>query len=213
MSTIKEPKIIGLTGGIATGKSTVSAMFRALGAKIIDADVAARRVVEPESPGLQAIASAFGNRVIQPDGSLNRRELGNIIFNDPMARRKLDAITHPRIVRLMKMQLETALSSKSYPVIILDVPLLFETRLFADDIQESVLVYTSSDIQLQRLMQRDGLTMEDAQQRINSQMPIDEKRLLARRIIDNSGSETNTEEQVVVLWKEWINDEDCAHRT
>ncbi|WAH37952.1 dephospho-CoA kinase [Alicyclobacillus dauci] len=191
--------IVGLTGGIATGKSTVSNMFRELGAYVVDADVWARRVVEPGSDGLREVVEAFGTRVLTSDGALNRQELGRIIFADSEARLRLNAITHPRIRQGMRQETETYIQAHPNEPVIWDVPLLFEgdTKYLVDC---TVLVYTSPDVQLGRLMARDGLSEEDARARMEAQMPIEEKRSLATYVIDNSGDIDNTREQVQAVW-------------
>lgn len=199
---MSRPKIVGLTGGIASGKSTVSRVLRELGAVIIDADVAAREVVMPGSEGLARVASEFGKEVLLSDGSLNRKLLGQIIFGDPEARRRLESITHPLIYRRMAQDLNCA-AAEGAQVIILDIPLLFETGLFLDTIDESVVVYVRPEIQLQRLMERDGLSEEEAEQRIRAQLPLEEKARRAEHVIDNSGSPEETRKQVETLWREW----------
>ncbi|KPV45802.1 dephospho-CoA kinase [Alicyclobacillus ferrooxydans] len=192
--------IVGLTGGIATGKSTVTAMLRELGAYVVDADVWARKVVEPGSQGLSEIAAAFGPGVLLGDGALNRPALGRIVFGDESARQTLNQITHPKVREGMKQ--ETLMYFQNHPSdpIVWDVPLLFEgdTKYLVD---VTVLVYVPEDVQLTRLMQRDGLSESDAKARIKAQMPIEEKRTLATYVIHNSGTPDETKEQVVTLWE------------
>lgn len=192
--------IVGLTGGIATGKSTVSDMFRAYGAYVVDADVWARKVVEPGQPALQEICQVFGSGVLHPDGTLNRPALGQVVFHDERARQQLNAITHPRIRAGMKAQTELFLAEHPNEPIIWDVPLLFEgeTRRHVDT---TVLVYAAEDVQLKRLMARDHLSKDDAMARIRAQMPIEEKRKIADYVIDNSKSREQTKEQVQAVWK------------
>lgn len=199
---MKRPRIVGLTGGIASGKSTVSRLFRQLGAVVIDADIAAREVVRPGSEGLARIVEAFGREFLLSDGSLNRKLLGQTIFSDHEARRRLESITHPLIYRHMSQELNGAVAEGAI-VVILDIPLLFETGLFLDTIDESVVVYVRPEVQLQRLMERDGLGVEEALQRIGSQLSLEEKARRAEHVIDNSGSFEKTREQVFTLWKEW----------
>ncbi len=191
--------IVGLTGGIATGKSTVTNMLRELGAHVVDADVWARKVVEPGSPALQEIAEAFGRDVIRPDGTLNRPALAAVVFRDERARQRLNAITHPRVRDGMRQETEQYLREHPGQPIVWDVPLLFEgeTKNLVDT---TVLVYVDEATQLQRLMERDGLSQEDALARIRAQMPIEEKRKLAHHIIDNRGTREQTREQVARLW-------------
>ncbi|MDP9727936.1 dephospho-CoA kinase [Alicyclobacillus tolerans] len=192
--------IIGLTGGIASGKSTVSAMFRELGAYVVDADIWARRVVSPGSSGWKEIVDFFGREILTEDGELNRPKLAELIFHHPDYRHRLNAITHPKIRIGMKEETEDYL--KQYPgqPVIWDVPLLFEgeTHQLVD---ETVLVYVPYDIQLERLMKRNQLSEEEAKARIASQMPLDSKRKLADYLIDNSLTLEHTREQVQSIWR------------
>jgi dephospho-CoA kinase len=192
--------IVGLTGSIATGKSTVTQMLRDLGAYVVDADVWARRVVEPESSGLQEIVKAFGSGVLYSDGSLNREALGNIIFHNPAAREHLNAITHPKIRHGMKSEPAAFLRVNPGEPIVWDVPLLFEgeTRNLVD---VSILVYVRESIQLQRLMKRDDICENDAKARIASQISIERKKSFADYVIDNTESPENTKEQVQRIWQ------------
>ncbi len=192
--------IYGLTGGIATGKSTVTNMLRSLGAFVVDADVWARRVVEPGSDGLKEIVEVFGQSVLHSDGTLNRQALGSIIFYDAHLREHLNAITHPKIRQGMKRETSDYLAEHPDRPVIWDVPLLFEgeTRHLVD---ETILVYVPESIQLERLIARDGLSREDAEARIASQMSIERKRLFADYIVDNAGDLEQTKEQVQQLWQ------------
>lgn len=195
--------IYGLTGGIATGKSTVTGLLRHLGAFVVDADVWARRVVEPGSDGLHEIVAVFGSSVLQPDGSLNRQALGSIIFYDSHLREHLNAITHPKIRQGMKQETAAYLAEHPEQPVIWDVPLLYEgeTRNLVD---ESILVYIPESVQLERLMARDGLSREDAQARIASQMSIERKRSFADYIVDNAGDLEQTKVQVQQLWQKLL---------
>jgi len=192
--------IVGLTGGIATGKSTVTQMLREMGAYVLDADVWARKVVEPQSEGLREIVDNFGTEVLMPDETLNRAALARIIFHNPSQRAVLNNITHPKIRSGMKRETVEFLKSHPGEPVVWDVPLLFEgeTRHLVDAI---VLVYASENIQLDRLMQRDGLNEAEARARIAAQMPIEEKKNLADYIVDNSQSIDYTKEQVQHLWQ------------
>ena len=190
--------LIGLTGGIATGKSTVAAMLAARGATVIDADAAAREVVGPGQPALAEITTRFGADLIAADGSLDRTMLAAIVFDDVTARRDLERITHPRVRDLMQRRIAAALSADA-PLVVADVPLLFETN--SERLYEGVmLVHASPETQLARLMERDGLDEHGARARLAAQMPIDEKRARATWVIDNSGSLAHTEEQVARWW-------------
>lgn len=184
----------GLTGGIASGKSTVAAILRRLGCPIIDADVLAREVVEPGQPALTEIAAAFGPGVLLPDGRLDRKALGAMVFADPAQRRRLEAITHPRIAerRLAVLQ---ELAAQQAEVVCSDVPLLYELGL-QSAFDQVWVVWVDRPTELARLMARDGISREQAEQRMAAQMPLDEKRRLADIVIDNSGSLEETERQV-----------------
>ena len=191
--------IVGLTGGIATGKSTVTSMLRERGAYVVDADVWARKVVEKGSAGLAEIVQAFGSGILQGDGTLNRAALGQIVFQDAEARQRLNDITHPKVRDGMRQETAAYLEKHPDTPIVWDVPLLFEgeTRNLVD---VTILVYIPEEVQRMRLMSRDGLSEEDANRRISAQMPIEEKRALATYVIDNSGSLDNTREQVTRIW-------------
>lgn len=192
--------IVGLTGGIATGKSTVTGMLRDLGAYVVDADIWARKVVEPGQPALVEIAEAFGPDVLLPDGTLNRPALGRVIFHNAALRERLNQITHPRVREGMRSETDQFFAEHPDEPILWDVPLLFEgeTRKYVDT---TILVYVDEDVQLERLMQRDNLDRPDAIARIQAQMPIAQKRRLADYVIDNSASREQTKEQVRTLWQ------------
>ncbi len=186
---------MGLTGGIATGKSVVSAMFAHLGARVIDADVLAREVVAPGQPAHAAIVAEFGPEVLQPDGYLDRKRLGAIVFGDPERRRRLEAITHPA-VRQRQQRILSVLEEEEFEgVVIWDVPLLFETKS-AGAMDRVVVVVADEPTQLARLMARDGSAEADARARMASQMPLGEKAKQAHYVIDNSGTRAETEKQV-----------------
>lgn len=198
--------VAGLTGGIASGKSTVASLFRDLGCVVIDADQVAREIVQPGKPALQAIIALFGQEFLQPDQKLDRKKLAALIFSDKAAKTALEAITHPLI--LAEMQRKTALAAKAKDgVIIWDVPLLFETG-FALYVDVSILVCTPPANQLERLMRRDGISREAALRRINAQMPLQQKRELATIIIDNSGTVEEVKEQVGLVYQQLINIKD-----
>ncbi|MEF3303753.1 dephospho-CoA kinase [Paenibacillus sp. GYB003] len=186
---------IGLTGGIASGKSTVAAMLVERGAVLIDADRIAREVVLPGTPALEQVAERFGSGVLLPDGSLNRKALGEIVFGDEAARKELESILHPRIRALMRERMETHERQSPDKLVVVDVPLLFESKLQAM-FQETVLVYIPRSLQLARLMARDELTERQAESRLAAQMPIEAKRELADFVIDNSGELEETRRQV-----------------
>ncbi|MBV8528579.1 MAG: dephospho-CoA kinase [Candidatus Dormibacteraeota bacterium] len=190
--------LIGLTGGIATGKSTVAAELARHGATVIDADALAREVVEPGRPAFGEIAARFGPGVITAAGQLDRAGLGSIVFADADARRDLERITHPRVRDLMQQRIAAALAADA-DLIVAEVPLLFETQ--SEALYEGVmLAYAPAREQLQRLMARDGIDEAAARQRLAAQMPIDEKRARATWIIDNAGTIDATRGQVARWW-------------
>ena len=185
---------LGLTGGIATGKTTISNYLKSIDIPVLDADEYARKVVEPGTPGLAEITNTFGEQILQPDGSLNRKLLGQIVFNDSSARQTLNDITHPRIQQMMADELHR-LAEQQTPLVILDIPLLLENNNVAG--ADAVMVVSIPEsLQLTRLMQRNNLTEKEAHARISAQMPLVEKEKLADFVIDNSGTISNTQKQV-----------------
>lgn len=193
--------IVGLTGGIATGKSTVSNILRHLGCPVIDADRLARRVVEPNRPAWRAIIKQFGTEVLLPDGEINREKLGNIVFNDPSKRRLLNSCTHMAIFRELLWDL-LVLFIRGERLVILDAPLLYESGKLVHLTHRVVVVTCTAEVQLQRLMQRNCLTRDEALKRVDAQMPLEEKRRRATYVIDNDGSAEDTKHQVEELHKE-----------
>ena len=187
------PKVIGLTGGIASGKSTVSELLTAHGFKIVDADIASRKAVEKGSEGLEQVRSTFGEEAIDEDGNMNRKYVGDIIFNYPEKRLELNEIVHP-IVRTIMEQEKEAFLKDGYNVI-MDIPLLYENEL-QDTVDEVWLVYTSESIQIDRLMQRNDISMEDAKARVYSQISIDKKRRMADHVIDNRDSKLDLKQNL-----------------
>ncbi|MGI6083058.1 MAG: dephospho-CoA kinase [Limnochordia bacterium] len=192
--------VLGLTGGIASGKSTVAHMLSSLGARVIDADRLARDVVALGSEALTEVRKEFGRSVFNADGSLNRAALGKIVFADPAKRKRLEDITHPRILKEMRRQLQVIKAQGETALIVLDVPLLFETPEILPLCDYTAVVWLPEELQIRRLIQRDRLSRPDALRRIGAQMPLDEKRRLADVVIDNSGSLTATQTQVRDLW-------------
>lgn len=192
---------IGLTGGIACGKSTVAAMLTELGAVLVDADRIAREVVEPGMPALGAIAERFGPSVLLENGALNRRRLGDLVFADPVERKALEAILHPPIRARMKELMQDAEMREPHRLVVVDVPLLYESNLAAL-FSAVMVVYIPAPLQIERLMARDKLSRDQAEARIRSQMPIEEKRRKADFVIDNSGSPEETKAQIDRFWRE-----------
>jgi len=190
-------RVLGLTGGIGSGKSMVAQTLARLGAVVIDADQLAREVVEPGQPALQEIATAFGRDVLLSDGRLDRSKLAGIIFADPAKRATLDAITHPRIRARMDEEIKARRSGPG--VLIVDIPLLYENAR-THSVERVIVVWVDPQTQLRRIRQRDGLSAEAARQRIAAQMPLDAKRARADHVIDNSGSREDTRRQVEAIY-------------
>lgn len=181
--------LIGLTGGIASGKSTVSSTLREKGYTVIDADKIAREVVEIDKPAYKEIVNFFGNEILCEDRTINRKILGRIIFNDESLRKKLNTITHPYIFQEIKRQINLHCSKKN--LVFLDIPLLFEEyemiKKYNICFDEIWLVYVDKNTQIRRLMDRDLITKEEALSKINSQMSLEKKREKSTRIINNQG--------------------------
>jgi dephospho-CoA kinase len=202
--------LVGLTGGVATGKSTVSAMFLALGCVIIDADLLAREVVEPGQPAYREIVEAFGSGVLQPGGRLDRKALGALVFADSARRRRLEAITHPRIRERFAARL-TELAAQGFDgIVIFDAPVMIESGSYRT--MDRLVVVTSDEAsQIARQQARDRLGEADARRRIESQMALAEKARLADYVVDNSGDLAATEAQVREVHRALLKDLD-AHR-
>lgn len=186
--------IIGLTGSIASGKSTVSAMFSSLDIPVVDADVISRTVVEPGEKAYDEIVAQFSRRILLPDNTINRSELGRIVFTDEAKREQLNAIVHPAVREKMLGRRDTYVK-KGYRCVVLDIPLLFESKL-THFVDTTLLVYVNESLQLNRLMKRDGYTEQEALERIRSQISMEEKRNLADMVLDNSGTTEQTHRQL-----------------
>ena len=187
--------LVGLTGGIATGKSTVSALLRQLGCEIIDADLLAREVVEPGQPAWTTIVAEFGQDVLTGDGTLDRKKLGAIVFADPERRRRLEAITHPAIRERFQARLD-GLAEKGFTgIVIFDAAVMIESGNYKN-MDRLVVVVTDEPTQMSRLRGRDGTDDAEGRRKIASQMPLSEKAKLADYVIDNSGDRHATAEQV-----------------
>jgi len=192
--------LVGLTGGIATGKSTVSLDFQSLGCPCVDADLIARQVVEPGAPAYKSIKEHFGHGVFAKNGQLNREKLGHIIFNDSKKRKILNSIMHPAIKKRMLWEV-VHYFSEGHQFIILDVPLLFETKQMLPFVSYTIVVKCDEEKQLKRLKERNNLSEEDALSRMRSQMPLNEKCNLATYVIDNNGDISETKQQVIEIHK------------
>lgn len=186
--------ILGLTGGIATGKTTVTRYFKQLAIPIVDSDLIAREVVEPGTVGLEKIRGYFGDGVLRADGRLDRKKLGSIVFSDELKRTKLNQLLSEELDKAISGAINHWVAQK-VPLVVVDVPLMYEAH-YDRKVDEVMVVYVSEAIQLVRLMTRDGLSAAEAKKRIASQMPIEEKRQRADVLIDNSGSVEETEKQL-----------------
>lgn len=192
-------KRIGLTGGIATGKSAVASMLRELGAEVVDADQLAREIVEPGREAWKEIVEAFGKEILRPDQTIDREKLRRIVFQDDKARKRLEAITHPRIRALAQQKIQK-LAAEGAEIVIYEAPLLFENRIHLR-LRPVILVACDRITQEERLRKRDGLTEKEIQQHLKAQMPLDEKRRLADIIIENRGSLEDLRKRVKEVWE------------
>lgn len=197
--------LIGLTGGIATGKSLVSKTLKELGAYIIDADKISREVVEPYTPAWTEIVEFFGRDVLNNDGKINRKKLGEIVFNDPVKKKRLEEIVHPVVIEEENRRIEEYKKINPDAIVVIDAALLIEAggHLRVDKL---IVVYSDRETQLKRLCERDGLSRGDAEKRIDSQMPLNEKIKIADFVIDNSNGIENTLIQVKTIFnklKKW----------
>ena len=191
-------RVIGLTGGIASGKSMVANILERLGATVIDADQLARKVVAPGESTYHALVAEFGEGILNPDRTINRPLLGKIVFADPEARRRLEAITHPAIGHRAEQRL-AELRQAGTQIVFYVAPLLIEAGITAR-VDEVWVVYLDEATQLKRLMARDGTGRDDALRRIAAQMPMEEKKKYGRVVIDNRGTPEDTEQQVREIW-------------
>lgn len=194
--------VLGLTGSIATGKSTVSRYFITQGIPVVDADLIARAVVAPGTPGLTALVSHFGEKILTKDKELNRQALGQIVFSDQTKREELDELLEPFLRAGIKEGINTYIQ-QGVPLVVADIPLLFEKN-YAEDMDGIMVVYLPEEIQLTRLMKRDDISCQQAKARIDSQLSIEKKRQLADVVIDNSGTVAETQHQVLT----WLNQGD-----
>ncbi|MBO9130602.1 dephospho-CoA kinase [Bacillus sp. 165] len=193
--------VIGLTGGIASGKSTVANMIREMGIPVIDADIIARQVVEAGEEAYSQIVQVFGETILLSNGEIDRAKLGSIIFHNEDKRLLLNSIVHPAVRKRMNEQKDLCIQAGERAVI-LDIPLLFESNL-KHLVEKVLLIYVDKDIQLERLMKRNNLSEEEAKARIASQMPLSEKVALADEIINNNGLLKETEKQLQGVFRKW----------
>ncbi len=189
--------ILGVTGNIASGKSSVCRELARRGAIVVDADQLAREVVEPGSPVLERLVNSFGKDILKSDGSLDRKYLGDLVFSNPSARERLNAIIHPAIAALSRQRLQKL--RDTVPLVIYEAPLLYEVGAEAR-VDKVLLVTIAPEVQLARLMERDGLDEKSARQRIAAQMPQEQKMARADYLVDNSASREETIAQIERLW-------------
>lgn len=194
---------VGLTGGIASGKSTVAKMFQEKGAHLIDFDVMVRSVEEPGAPAWKKIVECFGSKILNEDRTINRKKLGAIVFCDKEKLEKLNGIVHPVIFEEWKRQIADIREKIPNAIVISDIPLLIEAGK-VDEVDLVVLIYISQEEQILRLIERDGCSRGEALTRIESQMPIDKKLRYSDFIVDNGGSLEETAEQVSDIWERFL---------
>jgi len=194
--------VVGLTGGLATGKTTVAEIFNTLGAIIIDADKVAREIATPYSPAWQEIKQYFGTKILNDDLSINRKLLAKLIFSDESCRKKLNEITHPKIIDKIKQEIrniKNSVSKTSHSIIIINAPLLIEAKMIS--MVDKLIVVTASEVtQIKRVMERDNLSKEEAKNRIDSQLPLSEKVKLADFVIDTDCPKAKLKEKVKEIW-------------
>ena len=191
--------VAGLTGGIGTGKSTVAKIFKEAGAIVIDADKIAKEAVKKSRPAWRKIVNHFGRNILLPDGEINRKHLADIIFNDPRQKEILNQIVHPIVFEETERILKEIEINDPNSVVILDIPLLIESGM-KRDLAEIIVVYIPEEIQIQRLMARDGLNLPEALARVRSQIPIEDKKSKATILIDNSSSRSDTRRVVLEVF-------------
>jgi dephospho-CoA kinase len=210
-------RVVGLTGGIGTGKSTVGRLLSALGAVLVDSDAIVHELQAPGTPLLARIAESFGAEMVRPDGSLDRARLGQLVFGDDAARARLNALVHPVVGRETLRRLAAARAAGA-ALVVLDIPLLLEGRtsrvtdarpaasptVASDSASEVIVVYAPESVQIERQVARDGVSREHALARIRAQLPIEEKRKRADHVIDNSGTLADTERQVRELYAKLV---------
>jgi len=195
---------VGLTGSIAVGKSFVLGVLKELGCHVLDADEVAREVVKPGTAGLRAVVEAFGDEILRADGTLDRSKLGSIVFTDENKRRQINSILHPFIITAQDEELRRLEREDPQGIAVVDAALMIESGAYKR-FDKLIVVHCDPEIQLQRLMKRDKLSREDAERRINSQMPQEEKKRYADFLIDTSGPFESTRQQVELAFHELKN--------
>ena len=195
------PRIVGVTGGLGSGKTTVCNFLRQGRAPVISADEISHCLMRPGHPIYDRTIEAFGEKILNADGQLDRRVLGERVFSDEEARRCLNGITHPAIVKEMRRQVSRA-TGRGAQVVVLDIPLLYEVGLEAM-CDEVWVVWCRPEQQVRRVMQREGLSKDEVNKRLEAQMPLDQKVQRADRVIDNSGSKASLVAHLEALWDQW----------
>ena len=197
--------IVGLTGGIVGGKSTVASMFRDLGAKIIDADILGHSVILPYKPAWKKIIKLFGEDILGNDLTIDREKLGKIVFADQAFLKKLNEMTHPEIIKLIKKEINMARNKthNQEKILVIDAALIYEAKI--DKIMDKIIVvYIDEDEQIKRLIKRNNLSKDEASQRVKSQIPMKEKIKMADYVIDNNDTLDKTKEQVETIWQSLV---------
>jgi dephospho-CoA kinase len=192
---------IGLTGGIASGKSTVSRMFQELGCRVLDSDAITHQLFEPGNPVNAAVAEAFGPSAVAPDGSINRKVLGDMVFKSPELRRKLNSLVHPAIAQRQTEFLSSVAAEDPHAIAIIEAALMVEVGTYKN-YDKLIVVVCPPDVQRARLSARSGLTPQQIESRIASQMPMEEKTKVADFVIDNSGDVAETRRQVEQVYRD-----------
>lgn len=192
--------LIGLTGGIASGKSLVSSYLKEFGAKVIDLDEIARAIVGPGLPAWREIVETFGEIVLTADGKIDKKKLGNLVFNDYRLLKRLNSITHPRIIEEARKRIEKIRRKEADALIVVDAALLIESGYYKD-MDKTILVYVDEDVQIERLKKRNGISEEDIRKRLKAQMSLKEKLLFADYVIYNNGSPEETRRQTVEVFQ------------
>lgn len=191
--------VLGITGSFSSGKTTVAKIFKTQGAQVIDADNIAHRIIRPKSPVYKKIIDTFGNDILKDNLTIDRQRLGNIVFGNKGLLKKLNRITHPKIIRNIKSKIKTSRAQ----LIVLDAPLLIETKVLKKLIDKLIVVKIGRKKQLARAMKKTGLSKTDILKRLKNQLPLQEKVRLADFVIDNSGTIKNTEKQVDKIRRLW----------
>ena len=200
--------IIGLTGGISSGKDTVAAFLKELGAIIIDADEISREIVKPGMPAWEELVEEFGSEILSPDNTIDRTKLGKIVFNEPSQLQRLNGITHPKIIAEENRRIQQIEKSNPQAIIVVNAALLIESGNYKN-MNKVIVVYADEKVQIERAMKRDRLTLSEVQKRIDAQIPLNQKSKYADFLIDNNVTFKYTKEQVEKIFKTLIEPVSC----